>query len=911
MNRLAAVAAHHHFGLVDPRYYEPLSRRPITPEYRDALRRLLPAAWVLQRGDVWLHARGPAGASPPMAEAPSQGFKIHVSSTPSHALRLLELVVPVCVEYGVEFKTAGDPVLLSVLNSKLQERGHSGKFMTLYPPDEGVFTELIEALHRRTADEPVEGPYILSDRRYRDSRVLFYRYGGFRPPRRLNIDGTTSTYLVSPSGSYVADERLPHFHLPHWVRDPFAVQADAPEEETEENSSGILLNDRYLIEGALVFSNAGGVYHGTDKITLEPVVVKEARRLTNCWTSEDRVWDAVDVLRHEYDMLRHLEGLDFVPRPIDLFRDWEHTFLVEERIEGIALHDFWARDDLILAPYIRREGRLERFVPRFRNVAEQLIAMVEQVHARGVLLGDLSPNNILIDPVTQRMRLIDFECAVREDDEAALREYGGQLGTPGFLNPERFSRNRLLPCDDWYAVAMLLHGCVVPVTALFSLNPAARDVFLDEFVELGLPACAKSVITQLMAGAVDEAKATLAAWERGGNTRRPTRTALASNGVPERLVTEVQHTLAGLADGLQRTIDDGRSDRLWPSDPVVFATNPLSVAHGACGPALLLRATTHETLPDEVTSWMLRQPVDTDTCPPGLYLGLAGIAWAFHGLGLEDRAESVMKLLYTSPLLYEEPGVFLGTAGWGMASLQFHTATGAQVHLDHAVQAGEHLLTTAQNEDGTLYWPCRQDELVHYGYGYGASGIALFLLHLYRATGDDRFRTGAVRALEFDLAHVSHSELGMQWPRFQGETVVYPYWIHGSAGIGSTLARFHHLLGIERYGELARRVADDTYVKYAFVPGLFEGLSGIGEFMLDMYVFTGEERYRCNAFDIAETLLWFKIEGEDGTAFPGRWLTRISHDYATGSAGVGLFLSRLVHPHPRHFVDLAPPGPAE
>ncbi|WP_424851791.1 hypothetical protein [Streptomyces sp. SAI-170] len=118
-------------------------------------------------------------------------------------------------------------------------------------------------------------------------------------------------------------------------------------------------------------------------------------------------------------------------------------------------------------------------------------------------------------------------------------------------------------------------------------------------------------------------------------------------------------------------------------------------------------------------------------------------------------------------------------------------------------------------------------------------------------------------------------------------------------------------LGIEGYGELARCIADDTYVKYAFVPGLFEGLSGIGEFMLDMYVFTGEERYRRNAFDIAETLLWFRIEGEDGTAFPGRWLTRISHDYATGSAGVGLFLSRLVRPHPRHFVDLAPPGPAE
>jgi hypothetical protein len=70
-----------------------------------------------------------------------------------------------------------------------------------------------------------------------------------------------------------------------------------------------------------------------------------------------------------------------------------------------------------------------------------------------------------------------------------------------------------------------------------------------------------------------------------------------------------------------------------------------------------------------------------------------------------------------------------------------------------------HLLATAQNEAEIHYRPW------------------LFLLHLYRATGDDRFRSSAVRALEFDLAHATHSELGMQWPRFRGETVVYPYWL--------------------------------------------------------------------------------------------------------------------------------------
>ncbi|HWK88966.1 MAG TPA: lanthionine synthetase C family protein, partial [Longimicrobium sp.] len=193
---------------------------------------------------------------------------------------------------------------------------------------------------------------------------------------------------------------------------------------------------------------------------------------------------------------------------------------------------------------------------------------------------------------------------------------------------------------------------------------------------------------------------------------------------------------------------------------------------------------------------------------------------------------------------------------------------------------------------------------VHYGFGEGASGIALFLLYLHVLTGRGDFRAHAVAGVEYDLAKRVEGELGWQWSRHEGDTIVYPYHVHGSAGIGSVLIRFHRWLGDERYRELAVRVAEDAFVKYAYMPGLFEGLAGIAELMLDVYRFTGEERFRAHAWDIAETILWFRMEREGGTAFPGGWLTRISNDYATGAAGIGLFLSRLLDGGPRLFLDL-------
>jgi lantibiotic modifying enzyme len=361
-----------------------------------------------------------------------------------------------------------------------------------------------------------------------------------------------------------------------------------------------------------------------------------------------------------------------------------------------------------------------------------------------------------------------------------------------------------------------------------------------------------------------------------------------------RLTTEVREAVTGTATYLLATADYTRRDRLWPADSDVFLTNPMSLAYGACGPALFLHddAVPCEP-PDEVAEWLLKQPLLVDEYPPGLYVGLAGIAWTLQELGLEERAGEAMAAAYRSPLLYEQPNMLLGAAGWGLASLRLFGRTGDRTYLSWATRAGDYLLETAVRTGDTWHWKPDQDEPTPYGFGYGASGVALFLADLHLATGDREVRDAAVRALEFDLAHKVETELGWSWPRFEGDGAVRPYWIQGAAGVGSVVIRLHDRLGIARYLPIAERIAHDLFVKFTVVPGLFEGLAGIAELMLDMYRFTGDDAYLDRAFDMAETILWFKLERARGVAWPGRWLDRITSDYASGAAGIGLFLARL------------------
>lgn len=247
------------YTLSDELFYEPFEAHyEPSEEYIAIVMGLLrdfPSYWMITRDGFWFHVYPSSlsesckvGQAARQFALPVQGWKVHVSATLWNDVSILRRVARIALVNDVPFKFALDRNVLSMMNSKMWPRTGSGKFITMYPSDLSCFKNLLEQLYAELHDD--EGPYILSDKRYKDCRVLYYRFGGIARTTRMDITGEKIPVLISPGGEAIPDVRTPYFAPPPWVTDPF------PSQEPEHQE--ITLNaGKYLVKKALAFSNSG------------------------------------------------------------------------------------------------------------------------------------------------------------------------------------------------------------------------------------------------------------------------------------------------------------------------------------------------------------------------------------------------------------------------------------------------------------------------------------------------------------------------------------------------------------------------------------------------------------------------------------------------------------------------------
>ncbi|WP_242515118.1 class III lanthionine synthetase LanKC [Sorangium cellulosum] len=859
------------FVIVHPERYESLERyRSETGEFREQVRRLVPEGWTVG-GDqgTWCEVH------PPDLRVPDAGFKIHLSTAHDSARDLLAAVVPIVVEEGVPFKVLVDEQILDLGNSTFWGRGACGKFITVYPADVAQLRRLMARLHEAT--KGFRGPYILSDKRYKNSKVLFYRYGGFRKAQRVSSFGEPVVLLRTEGGALLSDERLPYFALPEGVDDPFP--------DTEEEDDELVLKGRYKAIEALGTSSKGGIYRCLDLETNTEVVVKEARPLVNRGRRVPH--DAVDCLTNEYRVLRRLEGTGVAPRPIELFHEWEHCFVAMELVPGVPLSSYLARwrANIVLVPSPTAD-QARAYCEELLSMARKIIAGVRAIHERGVVIQDVSPRNILFDPERGTVKLIDFE--------AAYIAEGGAEGlfipiyTPGFGEARGMDRPPTF-ADDYRALSRVLGELLYPVTAFFSIAPERRAPMLAHVArERGVPE-AFVRLTLGVGEAPERIPALLAEAERSlGSITAP------APVPPLRGDDELRKIVGAIGSYIVDQIQRADDPLDLPSDYRRCVTNPLSVAYGASGVALFLMRT-RGAVPEVFLEALAREAssVSNDRYPPGLYVGSAGIAWTLLELGMRRTAEELMETAARSPILFENADLFYGAAGWGLANLYFFAQLGDERYLGNAVDAFDHIEPLLERGKGGYSY--KNTDAVYHGLAHGAAGIGYFALRLHRVTGREEHLEVAKGLLDFDLASLEEERPGYaQIRRSVGDRLVYPYWRIGGAGVGAVALRFHAALGEARYLEVARKIARQLEGNYTVFPTNFSGMAGLGNFFVDMYRRTEEASYLEEARRFVDRVMLFARGKPAGLSFPGEELRRISTDYGTGSAGTGLFLHRLV-----------------
>lgn len=857
------------YTLMDELFYEPVETlyRP-WDEYKTPVTELLKelaADWAITRDGFWymVHPTRPA-------EMPAQGWKVHVSANLENAVSILKRAATVALTKGVPFKFALDKNVLATMSSKRWNRGGSGKFMTMYPSDVSCFESLLEALYAQLHAE--EGPYILSDKRYKDCRVLYYRYGGLQRIGRMDIKGEQVLVLISPNGEAIPDVRTPYFAPPSWVSDPFPTPKSARREP--------VLNNRYLVKKAIAFSNSGGVYVAEDRSTGKEVIIKEARPHT---ALDDRGNNAVKLLRKEYELLELLRETNIAPQPLDAFEAGEHFFVAEEYLDGLDIREIM----LIQSPLMQVRPSLDesrQYYEVYKRTVKAFATVVDLLHTHGIVFGDINAKNIRIDRATQSVRLIDFEGAFRPDSDQPP-----YLFTPGFKSAASIRKNTQGPEDDLFALATNMLYMLFPVAALSTLREDLFENVLKTILnDVGWSHTEIfNVVNGLAKNELTPARA-CELLDKPAQVVQP-------NFDDDIDVVATDEISQNLGRFILANIRPDRDDALFPSDPFIYRTNQIGLGFGASGVLYALKKSGFD-VPKHATDW-LEQKLDraeSSNMPPGLLTGAAGIAWSLWELGFEDRA--VELLANQSPLLKAHHSYLYGMSGIGITNLHFYARTKNPEYLATATELGNALLKSAHENERGIYW--ETDGLLHLGYGYGQSGVALFFLRLFQVTGKERFLFEGQRALEFDLSYAEERERGvLSFPRTPGDPTVIPYLEEGSAGIARVAIRY----GI--WDERLEMILSDLHRKYSGFVSLMYGLAGFVDVLIDAYQFSNDEKY----LEMAKRPItgirdMYLLKYANGWATPGDNLFRISCDYGSGVAGVMRTLHRFNHLEEADFV---------
>jgi tRNA A-37 threonylcarbamoyl transferase component Bud32 len=739
----------------------------------------------------------------------------------------------------------------------------AGKFCTLYPPTQQCASHILRRLEGDLSG--ISGPFVLTDRRFGTSGCVSYRYGAFRSRTRVDAEGTEVHTMVGPDGQEMEDQRSPEFLMPPGMVDPFRTEV------TGESSGPVTLHG-YSFESVIQHSNAGGAYRFRSQLD-EQVFIKEARA-HNGYTPDGA--DAKARLSAEYLALRAIHSREpgLCPRPVEMFHQWEHSYLVMEMVPGDSLYR-WMVSNSSLLDTETTDVAVAEYYRRAMALLDQLDAQLRRLHELGYVFVDLSPNNVLVEG--DRARLIDFEAVQPMDDLRRL------MGTPGYQHPEPRSFAASDPRElDRYGLAALALLMLFPLHDAAERNPAVLDHLHADLNELA------PVPPRL--------------WQRATTYYPPTEESLLPT--PQAVRNDTVGALRWLADRtadwLEAVAQPHHPARVYPTSPLGHNTNTRAVAAGTAGVLYALHRAGRGCDPAVLRRLRDESVAAIESTAPGLLFGSAGVACVLAELGETDAAETLLVAAAAHPLNSTSATLGGGAAGTAFGLLAHHRRTGEQRWLELA----QHLLERLP--DGAAL-NAQLSVTKRSGLVGGRTGVALALHDLYCHTGDSRLFDRGMHLLAEELAYAEPVPVdGLGFRAATNDRRVYPYLFAGSAGYAAVLSRYlAHRPDAEFGGDAEFTPADALArclracsVRFAALPGLFSGLAGLAVSLAGVGRRLDRPELVNAALLSARGLFRYAIPRKEGVGWLGEPGQRLSADLWSGSAGVLIALRQLTDPEP-------------
>jgi predicted ATPase/signal transduction histidine kinase/DNA-binding NarL/FixJ family response regulator/tRNA A-37 threonylcarbamoyl transferase component Bud32 len=164
-------------------------------------------------------------------------------------------------------------------------------------------------------------------------------------------------------------------------------------------------------------------------------------------------------LRHEYQILENLQ-IKAIIQPLGLKPYKNGWAIVLEDSGAIALSEWLESHSLSLV--------------KFLQIATALVEGIGELHQQNIIHKDIKPQNIIINPLTETIQLIDFSIASRLERENPTLSHPDLLeGTLAYMSPEQTGRmNRSVDYrSDFYSLGVTFYELLTGTLPFTSNDP--------------------------------------------------------------------------------------------------------------------------------------------------------------------------------------------------------------------------------------------------------------------------------------------------------------------------------------------------------------------------------------------------------------------------------------------------------